>query len=490
MSKVLALGIDALEFDDLMQHLDVLPSFSKLLQTGQRIDLRSSAQTLDASVWPTFSNASLPGEHGTYFPLQWDYRQARFCNISEGTPWHSHTPFWSDAAAAGARIGILDLPMFSDSGSGSGAGQVERFHWHTQESGNVTDLNNSPIWKAIDSEIPLPGLGVDVPADLSESQEQAVYSSVLCSIRDRGCVIKRLLAAERWDCFLGVFSEVHRAGHYFWPDPNSTDCTINAARMRSIYIALDQVLGELLDTATDDYSIILFALHGMAPNSSQAHFVAPLLERFSQLTMGCKPSLRANATRWLRKKVPAVVQRQVGAMVGRKIRDRVVGSELVGGLDWQHTPVFSVPTGGQGFVRFNIAGRELHGVVELDSAEADAIRDSLRNEFHSLRDLESGELLVEKIHEDDSDWTGHSAAFLPDWSIIWRSLPPSSSATTQKLGSFKARLLTGRGGNHTVSAFALAEDCSTFAALPRPKHISELGRFLLGGNIRNPTMTT
>lgn len=478
MTRLLALGIDALELDHLKLHLDILPTFKDLLEKHSKIDLNSTAHTLDASVWPTFNSASLPGEHGVYFPLQWDPSSITCKHLNDNPIWDKYPIYWQEPIYKEMRVGLLDLPMLPP--RITGADNTSYFHWHTQESGPAIRNNRSSEWQRIANRIAPPTLGADVPADLQPREATALKNRAIESIHRRTQVILELLRTDNWDCFVGVYSEIHRAGHYFWPDPESTEYTLNQDRMRALYVSLDHALGKLLEESPPNYTLCLFALHGMAPNNSQAHFLPELLQSFATKHCASRNPSYARATRWLRNNLHPTLQRKVGALVGRQIRDRVIGAQYVGGVDWCRTPAYCVPTGGQGFVRFNLKGREALGCIDFNSERYKELSSALKYELEELRDHDTGKLLVEEIVNTHSDWQGSGAALLPDLSIIWQDLPPARCAIAPSLGTFKAHILSGRGGNHTPSAFALIDPKIAAYTSDHPQHISGLGPFLFG----------
>ena len=77
------LGLDAVSLPFILDNRVRLPTLASLLDTGMLRELRSSAAILSASVWPTFSTGSQPGEHGQYFPFQWSGKNGRYQRIAD-----------------------------------------------------------------------------------------------------------------------------------------------------------------------------------------------------------------------------------------------------------------------------------------------------------------------------------------------------------------------------------------------------------------------
>ena len=71
----------------------------------------------------------------------------------------------------------------------------------------------------------------------------------------------RLLKEERWDLFIGVFTECDRLHHYFWKqyvDPAAP----HHARFLDFYRRLDEIIGELIAALPRDIPLFVVADHG------------------------------------------------------------------------------------------------------------------------------------------------------------------------------------------------------------------------------------
>jgi len=282
---------------------------------------------------------------------------------------------------------------------------------------------------------------------------------------------KWLLEESDWDLFITCFSELHRAGHYLCPNPEHNEQPLDDRdTLIDVYRAVDQAIGTLLSAHTaQNVRVVVFSLHGMGPNNSQLHFVPKVLDRLFSSSVS-DPAAHSVAPqrslfRWLREKLPAQLQQSIARHVSQSVRDWVVNQAFSSGLDWQHIPAFHVLSGGQGYLRFNIQGREKMGWLVAGSEQHRQVKTLLKETFSSLQDAHSGKPLVKQILDIEDLYPGPFTPYLPDLSIIWHDLPPAGEIHSPTLGNFSGRIGTGRGGNHRPKAFYSCDS-------ELPKHVT------------------
>ena len=256
------LGLDSADIEHLQSYLPVLTNLRQLVSAGQLFQLRTTAETLDASVWPTFCLAKLPGEHGMYFPFQWDPAHMNHHRLTGG--WLPYEPFWHKLAARDIPVGLLDVPMVPL--PPSPASGITYYHWQSQDEGKAVKLNPS-----IERRFGKSPLGYDIPTDMTPHQLEKLRRDCVHSVRKRGELASSLMQEVDWRFFLVCFSEFHRAGHYLCPnlraDPNTHG---QDDQLASIYKAFDETIASLIKGLDlENTSLVIFSLHGMGPNNSQ-----------------------------------------------------------------------------------------------------------------------------------------------------------------------------------------------------------------------------
>ena len=76
-SRVLMLGIDAMSFPFVQAHIDQLPALKSLLTNGVMAAPKTSGAYFTGSPWASFASGKDVGEHGIYFPFQWDAKSLK-----------------------------------------------------------------------------------------------------------------------------------------------------------------------------------------------------------------------------------------------------------------------------------------------------------------------------------------------------------------------------------------------------------------------------
>lgn len=455
-SRVLMIGLDSADLDYIEPRLGLLPNLRRLLTDGVVRRLESPGTVMSACVWPTFFTASHPGEHGQYFPIQWDPAKMELRHVDSS--WIVCEPFWRPLAHEGLEVTTLDVQMVFPNRTNAG---VEVVNWGSNTLGGF-HCNKPEVAREIESRFGSHVLEADVPVEKGPKRFASIRKTLLAGVRKRGELSRWLLTSTTWDLFITVFQECHRAGHYFWKDDASAEGSSEGDVMLEIHRAIDHEVGVLLESVDlSNTSVILFSLLGMGKNRAQMHLMPEIVERINAAFAapdGVLPSERERPRRslmaLLRDRLPAPLQERVAMAVPAKVRDWVVGRQYTGALDWRSTPGFALPTGGEGYIRLNLVGRESEGFLVPGSAPHRRYLDLLREGFLSLREAATGEPLVEAITDTAERFPGPRSDNLPDFSVTWRPGGPATVVHSERLGTFRGRLKTGRDGNHRAVAFA------------------------------------
>jgi len=287
--------------------------------------------------------------------------------------------------------------------------------------------------------------------------------------------IARWLYQERlpdWELALLTVSEAHSALEGLWHgiDPSHPlhQCPSAVAAgegIRSVYAAIDDLIGELR-AAFPDAATVVFSMHGMGPNRSDAASMLLLSELLYRRAFGSAYFDREVATSvalqgqvpmtdseswgsWTAAGFPAdrpaprepswlsVPRRVVPTAAKRFVRrtwDRLTAgsrSALCLSLDWMpaaryqqfwhRMPAFALPSFYDGRVRINLRGRERSGII--DCVHYGTFRDELVTTLRECRDILTGETIVDEVEYPaaaDPTKIGNTEA---DFVIQWRGAP-------------------------------------------------------------------
>jgi hypothetical protein len=448
------IGLDSMDIDCLSASLGSLPNLRALFEGGLLTRLSSPADAMSASVWPTFSTGQSPGDHGHYYPMQWDPNTMRLRRVS--ADWLGFEPWWYELGRRGVPVTTFDVQVLCTSATAPG---IEVVNWGAQSFDqfrcNIPDLALEIRRRFGDHP-----MGPDVPVSMSRPRLQALGSELLEGVRRRGELTRFVLAQADWRLGICVFTECHRAGHYFCPGPGPHPLGDPRSVLLDVHRAIDREIGQIL--AGLDFretTVIVFSLHGMSANTSQLHFVAQMLDRinarFTPGPGGRPPRPQRSLMRVLRDRLPARFQEIVARRVPERARDWVTSRAFGRGIDFKRAPGLLVPSGGEAFVRCNLAGRERRGALIEGSEAHRRYLEGLREALLALRVAGTDVPLVRQVSLPSQDLDGPRRHLLPDVAAVWNDLPPATEAFTPGLGTLRARLATGRSGNHRAAAFAL-----------------------------------
>jgi predicted AlkP superfamily phosphohydrolase/phosphomutase len=455
-TRLALIGIDAGDLAFVEAHRASLPHLRDLLEHGSLHHLETPSRLLTGSVWPTFYTGTPPGEHGVYHHLQWDATAMRVRRVT--ADWLDCEPFWYELARQGVRVCALDVPMTFPSRLERG---VEVVNWGSHDQLGPFHANRPALAREILRRFGRHPMGIEVPVDKTRTQLEAVRERLVRGARRKGELACWLLAQTEWDLFLAVFGECHRGGHLLWPEPGP-DPVIPPDALLDVYRAVDVALGALRAALPADARLGVFALHGMAANASQEHFVPQAIERVNALYHGASPAApapgrRPGMVRELRRRVPARWQNAVAQAVPVGVRDWVVARAAVGGLDWKRTPGFALVADYNGYLRLNLAGREAAGWLAPGGAEHERYTRLLRESLAELRVGPGGPRLVREAVPLREVFPGRRAERLPDWVVTWAPEAPVAEVCGERLGRLRAELDTGRSGNHRHEGFLLLD---------------------------------
>jgi len=466
------LGIDAGELSFIRGALGSLPTFRRLLDEGALFPMRSTADLVSASVWPSMYTGLPPGDHGVSQHIQWDPEGMRMRRIADD--WIYCEPFWYDLARAGLGVTVADVPFTFDNRLPRA---VEVVNWGSHDLMGRFSATTTGLRREIRRRFGRHPMGYEIPVNKDAGQLRAMRDELVTGAAVKGRLTAWLRDTTDWDFFLAVFGECHRAGHILWRDDHAAHAHVPLGALLDVYRAVDGALGEVLaevDLATT--TVVVFALHGMGPNFGQDHFVRRAMDRINATEAA--PTRQLGIVRALREGVPARLQHAIARAVPVEVRDWVVAREVTGGLDWARTPGFALRADLYGFVRLNLIGREREGILAPDSDEAERYQERVVNAFRELRTTDTDAPILRDVVVARDRLPGSRRDLLPDLILRWSDQYPTTQVRSPSLGTIEATPETGRTGEHRPEGFAIVLGPALQQTdLPRLAHNQDVAAF-------------
>jgi predicted AlkP superfamily phosphohydrolase/phosphomutase len=465
--KVLMIGLDAAEFSlvDRWMNEGALPNLARLRERGACGRLKSTAEWLAGSPWPSFYTSTTPDRHGMYHYLIW--RPEQMMNTRPSPDWMPLKPFWRDVARAGRRVVALDVPLVYPPEEFPG---LEISGWATYELIYPPSSHPKDLLSRMEREFGRPRLETESTQMLSAEQALEVRDQCVQNSVRVGQAAAALMAREPWDLFIVSFSGIHRGGHGLWDETNLA-CKPTPAQagelrdaLKAVYAATDAEVGRLLEAAGPDATVIVFSLHGMGANVSRSDVMREMLARvLAGPRADGHPTVRPRLSDRLRALVPLAWRTMVKRRLPLRLQDRLTSFWRSGGIDWKHAQAFTAFSDLDGYVRVNLRGRESEGIVE-PGEEARTLIDRIEKGLLSFVDADTGERVVGA--------TMRATDLFPKAETIFRSIPdlmirwaPSPAAKHRRIVSplfgsidwpMPGRHPQGRSGNHMPTGFMIA----------------------------------
>ena len=441
-----------------------LPNLQRLRARGAYGRLRSTADWLAGSPWPTFYTGTPPAEHGVYDFLQW--RADRMALARPEPDWLPLRPFWRDVSDAGCRVIAIDLPMTFPPEPIDG---VEISGWATHDLLAPPAAYPPAILDWVRRELGPPSMSPEVygpqrPRALLQLRDE--LSRATTGVADLAEVLMR---REPWDLCMVGFGAPHRGGHKLWDlsgiegDATPAEEAELSGALRQVYVACDRAVGKLLDAAGSGTTVLVFSLHGMGLNSSRADLLPAMLDRI--LAPGGDRSEQPERTSLVRRLLelfPREWRHRVKLLLPSSWQDRLTVFALLGRTDFTAARAFSLIADIQGYVRINLRGRESPGLV-APGDEYERLCAEIAEGLGTFIDADTKQPIVDRVVRSDQLFPpGPRRDRLPDLIVRWADTPAAQhrAIVSARHGEIRwptpGRNPDGRSGEHRFQGFVLA----------------------------------
>jgi predicted AlkP superfamily phosphohydrolase/phosphomutase len=425
MAKIVMLGLDGATFDLMLPwvHSGHLPHVARLLNKGIAGTLRSTIPPMSPPAWNSFMTGTNPGKHGIYdFTGRRSHSyETHFINAS----WRRAPTLWHHLSQAGKRVAVLSVPftyppervngiMVSGMDAPGVAGLVDHSAAYPPEL--CDDINRNV------GDYPM-GPNLFAYTDLGDMVEAA-----LRTIEKKTAAARYLYGKEAWDFFMLVLGETDAASHRFWRfcDPASplrdeAPLDTKAAQsLLAIYQKADETIGQFMDLAGPDTTLMVMSDHGNGGNSDKAVYLNRWLEsegllRFKRLNGFVRAGIE-RAKQYALRVLPPNVKRAIYRLT--RIPDMVESWARFSVIDWSQTQAYSEETPYFPSIWINLRGREPMGIVEPQDYVQ--VRERIITQLTAWRNPYSGQKLIKRVHRREDLYVGPQVERAPDLTIEWQ----------------------------------------------------------------------
>lgn len=396
-----------------------LPNLARLCAEGACGPLTTTLPPVSASAWTSFATGTNPGKHGLVdfvAPERGGYAVTITNARARAQP-----TLWDLLSRAGRPVAVAGVPGTYPPTPVNGV-LIACF----LAPGPQSDYTYPPELKQ-----ELRQQVGDFPLSPSEahrshSVERFAEDMRACAA-GRMAAFRHLLQNKPWDLGVMVFLSPDMLQHELWhlldpSHPRHDAALAPAARQAalSLFQDLDRYLGELMDLAGEDTTVILMSDHGFGPFDRFLHLNNWLREQgWLKLKRGPKTALKLLA--FCLGFTPLNVLKVLSALGLGGMRARVRGGKSGSLLrrlflsfqdvDWSRTQAFAVGNFGQVYI--NTVGERTQGCVH-PGAEYENLRDAIAKAALALRDPETGSPVVTKVHRREEIFQGDQLKWLPD----------------------------------------------------------------------------
>ncbi len=454
-SRTVLIGLDAADGDLLFEWCDqgLLPNLADLRARGAWGTALAPPGFGSGAIWPSFATGVSPAKHGRYFYRQVGsgrYAAQRF----EPDQFRAAT-LWDTLSRSGQRVAVFDVPK---AGIEENLNGIQAVDW----------IVHGPVYKRLVTWPPELGAELverfgtdplpkcDQPGGRNADEHASLRDQLVARVRQREDCTVHYLQQEPWDLFVTVFAEPHCVGHQCWHirDPKHPMHDAEAAArlgdpLRDVYAAIDAAIGRIAAVAGPEVDLIVFSGTGMGPNYTGNFLLDEMLRRLE----GRRPTRSLAGLTAVKHAVKARVPRELRKRWNQTVR-RVEEAAARG--DREQRRCFAVPHNDiAGAIRVNLAGREAHGHVQ-PGADYDVLFEQLRRDLLQVKNVDTGESVVEDVVRTDRTCTGAHLANMPDFFVLWSREAPIERVTSPKIGTLEYVHRGNRTGDHRADSVFFA----------------------------------
>ncbi len=424
MSKVFVIGLDGVGFPVIDPWIEAgaLPHLGEYVRAGTSGELRSVIPPLTGPAWASFQTGVNPGKHGIFGWTKrkagdYGYRVVNSTDIDAPT-------LWELASEQGRKVISIGLPVSYPPRRVDGVIVPGMLTPRSDPTPTHPKEAYDELRRAA------PGFRF-FPECAHRFTLKAKVNELLESARGRAAAARHFMTHHDWDLFMLHLQTTDKAQHDLWGRAAG-----GVDPILTVFKEVDRLIGELVEIARGmEATVVLLSDHGMGPEE-YAFSVNTWLWQEGYLTL--KSGIGGRLKRAMFH--AGFTQRRLISLgfavypfayrlgladsfvdvVGDSPIARTIGNLFLAfdDIDWRRTRAYS--RADIGHIRLNLQGREPHGIVPPE--EADALIDELLERLESVTNPYTGETLLGEAHRREEIYHGPHLAEAPDIMFIPKDL--------------------------------------------------------------------
>jgi predicted AlkP superfamily phosphohydrolase/phosphomutase len=360
-----------------------LPNLARAFENGTAIEMSSSLPDVSAVAWTSINTGKNPAKHGIYGFVD---RKADTGAMEIMTANHVRArTIWEIVSDTGRRAVAVNVPLSFPPQHINGV--------------VISDFLATSLPRAVYPPTLLPfleslGYRIDTDPAVARQSLDAFVDDFKITAQKRAEAVLYLMDRESWDLFMVVFMETDRLHHFMWQYMEESDPTYGP-KFLDAYRLIDELAGRIISRLGENDQLIILSDHGFCTLKREVYLNA-----------------------WLEQN--GYLRFRPGA--GRDLK----------GVD-PASQAFSLDPGR---VYVNLAGREHGGTVSPHAVPA--LLNEIQQSLATLRDPDSGEMIVKEVYRASEIYQGPFSERAPDLLAM-----PHDGFDIK--GTFEPESLTGRG---------------------------------------------
>jgi predicted AlkP superfamily phosphohydrolase/phosphomutase len=360
--KTIVIGLDGTPYSLLQKLIQqgTCPNLSKLVSNGTLQEMKSTHPAVSSVAWTSFMTGKNPAKHGVFgfmerIPNSYDIYFPNSKHILS-------KPVWDIIRDYNKRSVVINVPSTYPAMEMNGilvAGFV------------AIDLTRATYPNSVVPILKEMGYKIDVETQLARESKDKLFDDMLLTLEKRATALLHFLKNEACDLFIGVFTETDRLHHFFWEFLDKNDQKYSSLFLE-YYRRIDDTIGKLLENVNDNTTVILLSDHGFC---------------------GIKQEIYVN--HWLKEE--------------GFLKFKTIPAKALSDMSNESRAYCLDP----GRIYINLKGREPGGCVEPGN-EYEQLRDTLISKLTGIKNPDTNENIIDKIHKREQIYRGDYFNRAPD----------------------------------------------------------------------------